>query len=211
MKRLLILTLSASILLTSASTTFSNKVNLHGGRFSTKSMAVWELYKFRDTEMMRKYPLCWCPWTAYVLVTNNVTVEDANNRYYLCINTDLYSATIDEATYNKSHAKTYKGTTKEKVRKIYNYCKKTAYEPHKKTARDVFENRVADCAGISEAFYVMCRKNGIPVRYVIGWAEGGCHAWNRVKINKKWYYVDATLERYLKRKLWDGYTIMEMW
>ena len=211
MKRKAVLLIAVFLLFNSFIVPFKDRVDLHGGRTSTKSMAVWELYKFRDTEMMRKYPLCWCPWTAYSLVINNVTVEDRNNRYYLCINTDLYKATITEAKYNKDHAKTYKGTRKEKVRKIYNYCKKTAYEPHKKTARDVFENRVADCAGISEAFYVMCRKNKIPVRYCIGWCEAGCHAWNRVKISGKWYYVDCTMERYLSRKLYRYYTIMETW
>lgn len=203
--------LIAVCLLTSAGTPFSNRINLHGGRTSTRSMAVWELYKFRDTELLREYPLCWCPWTAYVAVNNNVTIEDANNRYYLCINADLYKLTIKEAKYNKDHAKTYKGTTKQKVWKIYDYCRRTSYEAHKKTARDVFQNRSADCAGIAEAFYVMCRKNKIPVRYCIGWCEKGCHAWNRVKIGKKWYYVDAAMERWLWRPLYDGYTLMEEW
>ena len=212
MKKTIIAVILISVcLLTSAGTPFSNRVNLHGGRTSTKSMAVWELYKFRDTELLRKYPLCWCPWTAYVAVNNNVTVEGANDRYYLCINTDLYNATIAEAKYNKEHAKTYKGTTKQKVWKIYDYCRRTSYEAHKKTARDVFQNRRADCAGIAEAFYVMCRKNKIPVRYCIGWCEKGCHAWNRVKIGKKWYYVDATMERWLWKPLYDGYTLMEEW
>ena len=203
--------IAVCLLFTSAGTPFSNRVNLHGGRTSTKSMAVWELYKFRDTELLRKYPLCWCPWSAYVAVNNNVAIEDANNRYYLCINADLYKLTIKEAKYNKDHAKTYKGTTKQKVWKIYDYCRRTSYEAHKKTARDVFENRVADCAGIAEAFYVMCKKNGIQVRYCIGWCEKGCHAWNRVKIGKTWYYVDATMERWLWRPLYDGYTLMEEW
>ena len=210
-RKILILTLSALILLTAASVPFTNRVNLHGGRTGTKSMAIWELYKYRDTELLRKYPLCWCPWTAYLLVNQNVTVEEGNNKYYLCINTDLYSATIDEAKYNKSHAKTYKGTDKQRVKKIYDYCRKTTYEAHRKTARDVFESRTADCAGISEAFYVMCRKNKIPVRYIIGWTEYGCHAWNRVRVKGKWYYVDATLERYLSRSLWKGYSVMETW
>ena len=110
--------IAVCLLFTSAGTPFSNRINLHGGKTSTKSMAVWELYKFRDTELLRKYPLCWCPWSAYVAVNNNVTIEDANNRYYLCINADLYKLTIKDAKYNKDHAKTYKGTTKQKVWKI---------------------------------------------------------------------------------------------
>ena len=206
-----VLLISVCLLFTSAGTPFSNRINLHGGKTSTKSMAVWELYKFRDTELLRKYPLCWCPWTAYSLVINNVTVEDRNNRYYLCINTDLYKATIAEAKYNKDHAKTYKGTTKQKVWKIYDYCRRTSYEAHKKTARDVFQNRTADCAGIAEAFYVMCKKNGIPCRYIIGWTEDSCHAWNRVKVGGKWYYVDATKGIWLRKKLPKGWSIMEKW
>lgn len=206
-----IILITASLIFTSSAVPFSNRINLHGGKTSTKSMAVWELYKFRDTELLRKYPLCWCPWTAYSLVINNVTVEDRNNKNWLCINTDLYNATINEAKYNKDHAKKFKGTTRQKVRKIYNYCRRTEYVIHVKRARDVFEKRQGDCAAISAAFYVLCKKNKIPVRYCIGWCDEGCHAWNRVKIGKTWYYVDATMGRYLWKPLYDGYTLMEMW
>ena len=210
-KTLIALLIATSLLLTSSTASFSSRINLHGGRTATKSMAIWELYKFRDTELLRMYPLRWCPWTSYVLVNEYVTIEDEGNQHWLCINADLYDAVIDTAKYNYDHARKYKGKAKQKVKKIYAYCRKTNYQAHKKTARDVFENRTADCAGISEAFYVMCRKNGIQVKYVIGWCYDGCHAWNMVRLKGRWYYVDATMGRWLHRTLWDGYSVMEMW
>ena len=116
-----------------------------------------------------------------------------------------------DADYNKSHAHKYKGKPKTRLRKIYKYCHRTEYVAHVKTARDVFQKRQGDCAGISSAFYVLCKKNKIPCRYIIGWTDTGCHAWNRVKIGKRWYWCDATLGIYMKRKLPKGWSVMEMW
>ena len=63
-------------------------------------------------------------------------------------------------------------SVKEKIRQIYKYCKATTYELHTKTAREVFSKRRGDCSGIASAFYVLCKANGIPVKYVIGWRSG---------------------------------------
>ncbi len=203
--------IAASMLLNSASVPFTNRVDLHGGSFSTKSMAIWELYKYKYSDLLRKSPLCWCPYKSYLLVDKYVKAEDRNNRNWLVIETDLVELVREDAKYNKAHAKKYKGTDKEKVRKIYRYCMKTQYVIHVKTARDVFENRQGDCAAIAAAFYVMCKKNHIPVRYVIGWADGECHAWNRVKIGKKWYWIDPTLGNWLWKEQYSGRTVMEIW
>lgn len=208
--KLISLLLTASIVTTSW-VPFRDRVDLHGGRFSTKSMSLWQLHKYKDTELMRKYPLCYAPFRSYLLVDRYVTIENRNNKNYLIIGTDLYRAVINEARYNKGKAKKYKGTARQKVKKIYRYCRKTDYEIHVKFASDVFKDRRGDCAAISSAFYVMCKKNKIPVRYVIGWAEGECHAWNRVKLNGKWYWIDATLGCWLSRKQFEHRTVMEMW
>ena len=202
---------SQTQLTASATLPFKDRVNLHGGSFSTKSMAMWELYRFRDTTLLRKEPLCWCPFKAYLLVNAYVKVEDKDNKNWLTVTEDIYSMCIDDAEYNKSHAPVYKGTAKEKVRKIYNYVRRSDYVLHVKYARNVFEDREGDCAGWASAFYVMCKKNKIPVRYCIGWAEGSCHAWNRVKIGKNWYYIDTAMGRYLWKPLYEGYSIMECW
>ena len=207
----IIVLIATALLLTSSTIPFKSRVNLHGGRFSTKSMSLWQLHKFRDTELLRKYPLCWCPYKSYVLVSNHVKIECSQNRNWLIIDTDLYNAVIEDAKYNKAHAKKYRGKTKAKIKKIYKYCYATAYVKHVKTARDVIEHRQGDCAGVASAFYVMCKKNRIPVRYVIGWDGNECHAWNRVKYKGKWYWIDPTLGLWLNREQYEGRTVMEMW
>lgn len=211
LKTLKILLIVASLTLTAWAVPFQNRIDLHGGEFSTKSLALWELHKFKDTELLRKSPLCWCPFKSYLLVDRYVSVINKDNKNWLVISADLIELTKEDADYNKTHAKVYKGTTKEKVKKIYNYCKKTEYVAHVKTAKEVLETRQGDCAGIASAFYVLCKKNKIPVRYVIGWCDGECHAWNRVKIKGKWYWIDATLENWLSRKQYSGRTVMEIW
>lgn len=205
----LILALSASCVW---AVPMKQKVNLHGGRFPTKSMALWELHRFKDVDLLRMSPLSWCPFKSYLAVDAHVKVENANNKNWLVIDTDLVDIVKADASYNKAHAKVYKGKPKTRLKKIFRYCARTEYVAHVKFARNVFEERKGDCAGIASAFYVLCKKNKIPVRYVIGWAYGECHAWNRVKLGKKWYWIDPTLEQWISRKQLEGdRTVMEMW
>lgn len=62
-----------------------------------------------------------------------------------------------------------------------------------------------NCAAMSSAFKVFMIQLGIPCEFVIGYVGDTCHAWNRVKINKRWYWLDIALARGLRRKLWKGY------
>lgn len=197
--------------MTSMAVPFKSRVDLHGGSFSTRSMSLWELQRYRDTELLRKEPLCWCPYKSYQVVSEHARIENKNNKNWLIIDTDITELVKDDAKYNRAHAKVYKGTQAEKVWQIYKYCKRTKYVIHLKTAKDVFQDRQGDCAGIAEAFYVMCKKNKIPVRYVVGFDGNECHAWNRVKINGKWYWVDATLKKYLQRKQFKNRFVTEIW
>ena len=194
---------------------FDNQVDarLSGGVVSSRSMALWEIYKYKYTDLLRKSPMCYCPFKAYLVVGQFVKVEAIENEHCLSIGADLKKLLQAEADFNVQFAKAFKatGTRKRKIRKIYNYCSKTRYVAHIKTAKEVFSSRCGDCAGITAAFYVLCKVKKIPVRYVIGWGEGSCHAWNRVKLSGKWYWVDCTLGRYLRKRLWDGFTIMEYW
>lgn len=52
----------------------------------------------------------------------------------------------------------------------------------------VFNNKKAVCDGIAKAFSLLCNIEGIPAVEVVGTG----HAWNRVKIDNRWYVVDAT-------------------
>jgi len=193
---------------------FDQKVadKLTGGSVSTKSMSLWELQQYRDVNLLRKAPLCYAPWKAYIAVSEYVTIETRNNRYYLVIGTNLKKLLSEDARFNKAFAKAFKatGTKKQQIRKIWKWCSNTKYVTHVKTAREVFTTRQGDCAGISAAFYVLCKVKHIPVRYVIGWGRG-CHAWNRVKVGGQWYWIDCTFRYWLCPTLWDGRTVMEMW
>ena len=48
------------------------------------------------------------------------------------------------------------------------------------------------CAGYSRAFQDVCNKSGIPCYYITGESLGRPHAWNIVKIDGNYYYVDLT-------------------
>ena len=52
-------------------------------------------------------------------------------------------------------------------------------------------NKIAICQGYAVTFYVMMTELGIPCTIVSGEA-GVLHAWNAVKLDGKWYYVDVT-------------------
>ena len=58
----------------------------------------------------------------------------------------------------------------------------------------VFDDYRAVCDGISKAFMVMARIEGIECVQVSGTSisSGVGHAWNKVRLNGRWYIVDAT-------------------
>lgn len=213
-KRILTLFLILMLSVTSQAKTFDEKVDgiISGGKVATKSYSIGALYEYKYTNLLQKPPMCYCPWLAYVAVDKYVTIECRKSKYYLYINADLKSLLSAEAKFNKRFARSFKATGAKwrKVRKIYNYCVKTRYA-HLKTAKDVFTKRQGDCAAISAAFYVLCKAKGIPVRYIIGWADGNCHAWNRVLVDGQWYWIDCTLGMYIQRKQFKGRTVMEYW
>ena len=103
---------------------FDQKVadKLTGGSVSTKSMSLWELQQYRDVNLLRKAPLCYAPWKAYIAVSEYVTIETRNNRYYLVIGTNLKKLLSEDARFNKAFAKAFKatGTKKQQIRKIWN-------------------------------------------------------------------------------------------
>ena len=80
------------------------------------------------------------------------------------------------------------------------------------------------CNSYAIAFYMMAVSAGLDCRYVTGTADGGGHAWNQVKVDGKWYYIDCTwddpimnghsgggegYEYYLSETLWSDHTVEE--
>jgi hypothetical protein len=56
----------------------------------------------------------------------------------------------------------------------------------------VFLDNKAVCDGISKAFALMCSIECIPNVRIVGKKDDLPHAWNKVRLDDKWYLVDAT-------------------
>ncbi len=54
------------------------------------------------------------------------------------------------------------------------------------------DNQVAVCDGLSKAYALMCRIEGIEATKVNGKADGGEHAWNKIRLGADYYMVDTT-------------------
>lgn len=65
------------------------------------------------------------------------------------------------------------------------------------TSYGLLNNKLAVCQGYATAAYTMLKAAGLEVRYVVGDAYnkngvGEAHAWNKVKVDGKWYNLDVT-------------------
>lgn len=105
-------------------------------------------------------------------------------------------------------------TDYERLTAIYSWiCEKVKYDygnlnngdyTLKYTAYAALVNKTAVCQGYAVLLYRLALMAGIETRIVTGTANGGGHAWNIVKLDGKWYHVDAT---------WDATwgAAQEMW
>ena len=122
----------------------------------------------------------------------------------------------------------------EKVKAIHdyliysaNYVNNGDYQHAEKWASGaggVLIHKEGVCNSYAIAFYMMAVSAGLDCRYVTGTADGGGHAWNQVKVDGKWYYIDCTwddpimnghsgggegYEYYLSETLWSDHTVEE--
>ena len=72
-------------------------------------------------------------------------------------------------------------------------------------ANDLLTKKGGNCAAHSAAFKAFMVQIGIPCEFLIGNIDEGCHAWNRVKIDGKWWYIDVTYDMHLSETLWKNY------
>lgn len=197
------------------------KVNdppVSGGTYKTQTMAQWELYRYKTVELPKRYPYKYAPWMSYVLIDKYVKVDADPSHNLLVIDPALYEEVKPAADRNRARARVIlkkykvKGRDKAAYLKIRKYVRKGKYIKGVKSAAGFFEKHGGDCAAHAAAVYVLCKVQGIPVRYCIGSLEGSCHAWNRVKLGRRWYWADETMAMWLSRSLWEGYKKpMEMW
>ncbi|MBO4415776.1 MAG: hypothetical protein J5824_07330 [Lachnospiraceae bacterium] len=111
----------------------------------------------------------------------------------------------EKALYDKvvSIAKKLKGSSEyDTVKNIHDYLVSSIAYPSSWSGDGVhslnyaLNKGVCVCDGYAKAFYFLCKANGIEALIVGGKAtdEHGTdsHAWNKVKINGKWYTADVT-------------------
>ena len=94
----------------------------------------------------------------------------------------IYDWLIENVTYDKTLLN-YVVSNSEDLRKYKGFYLEGVFDDHR-----------AVCDGISKAFMVMARIEGIECVQVSGVAKssGVGHAWNKVRLNGRWYIVDAT-------------------
>lgn len=79
-----------------------------------------------------------------------------------------------------------------KTCEIFEYCKekdKKGYLVHCNThSYDIVMGKCGVCSGYAKLFSMLCDKVGLEAQYL----DNDDHAWNRVKVNGKWLYIDCT-------------------
>lgn len=119
-----------------------------------------------------------------------------------------YTTAAQEAAVDSTAAELIKyleltgKTDYERLTAIYSWiCEKVKYDNGnlndeaytlKYTAYAALVNKTAVCQGYAVLLYRLALMAGIETRVVTGTANGGGHAWNIVKLDGKWYHVDAT-------------------
>ena len=106
---------------------------------------------------------------------------------------------IEESKLGISLTKPWK-TELEKVRAIYYWMRKNiqydyvglALNQYTYEVSDVLKKRVGVCEGYANLFDYLCEQAGIMSVKIHGIVPQGEHAWNAVRINKKWYLMDVT-------------------
>ena len=110
-----------------------------------------------------------------------------------------------EKKYDKKIKKVLKSlklknkSTYKKIKTIHDYViKRVKYKDGKysHTAYGALMKKKAVCDGYSLLFYDMCRRSGVHCKMILGKARGGKtwenHAWNLVRLKKRWYSLDVT-------------------
>ena len=124
----------------------------------------------------------------------------------LSIKDSSYLESEELALYNQviTLAKKLKGKTEyDTVKNIHDYLVLNIAYPSSYSGRGVhtldyaLNEGVCVCDGYTKAFYFLCKANGIDCIIVKGLSinQAGVnesHAWNKVKVDGKWYTVDAT-------------------
>lgn len=102
---------------------------------------------------------------------------------------------------------------RKKVSRIFDYIVTSyGYDSNYVWLEQARRSGAANCSAFADLFYALCKAAKVPVRYIIGQADGGYHCWNRVRIKHTWYWIDCTWGLWLSKKLWKTHgRIVEEW
>ena len=161
--------------------------------------------------VIRNSELKWSSYHAYhcILYWNGDAVTFSNSR----VRQTLKACALNKRWAKRKVKRWMKYSPKKRVRKIFDYITDSyEYDRDYVWLEQARGHGKANCSAYADMFYALCKAARIPVRYVMGWAGGGWHCWNRVKIKKKWYWVDCTWGRWISKKLWSDHgRIIEEW
>lgn len=106
-----------------------------------------------------------------------------------------------------------KCSVRKKVSRIFNYITEGYdYDSAYIWLEQARRSGAANCSAYADLFYALCKAAKVPVRYIIGQADGGYHCWNRVRLKHTWYWIDCTWGLWLSKKLWKTHgRIVEEW
>lgn len=106
-----------------------------------------------------------------------------------------------------------KCSVRKKVQRIFDYIVTSyGYDSAYIWLEQARRSGAANCSAFADLFYALCKAAKVPVRYIIGQADGGYHCWNRVRLKHTWYWIDCTWGLWLSKKLWRTHgRIVEEW
>ncbi len=131
--------------------------------------------------------------------------------YTIKINASYYDTLSEEQQVDSavnsflSGVDTNKLSDYEIIKKVHDYiCSKTKYDYS--AAEEYSSDKYAYafspygtlikgksvCQGYAASFYRICKELGYSVRFVSSSPRRGCHAWNIIKLDGKYYFVDCT-------------------
>lgn len=152
--------------------------------------------------------------SVYYTVPNDVAVTGSTPVYGIAYCTEYdYINASDRAQYNSIIYDAINEYTAKTENMLYDYDKVLALNnaicedidyayvngvasnaPSAHNITGVFDERIdeAVCEGYAHALQILLNYSGIDNVFVAGTANGGGHAWNMVKLDSEYYYVDTT-------------------
>lgn len=167
--------------------------------------------------VIRYSELSWSSYRAYHSIKQWRYDNDEMIVYMGKLRTTLRLGQTNKQWAKRKVRKWMKYPVRKRVRRIFDYVTENyEYDSDIVWLEDARRVGRANCSAFADLFYVLCKASKIPVQYIIGWANNGqsawWHSWNRVKIKKKWYWIDCTWGHWISRKLWRTHSrIIEEW